>query len=70
MVTTPIPASLDANASHAFASTLQNFQTACGKPGKFYSLPALAEQFPKIKRLPQIAPHFLNGLCIRVCCAM
>ena len=53
MGTTPIPASLDANASHAFASTLQNFQTACGKPGKFYSLPALAEQFPKIKRLPQ-----------------
>ena len=53
MVTTPIPASLDANALHAFASTLQNFQTAYGKPGKFYSLPALAEQFPKIKRLPQ-----------------
>ncbi len=53
MVTTPIPAGLDANASHVFASTLQNFQTASGKTGKFYSLPALAEQFPKIKRLPQ-----------------
>ncbi len=53
MLTTPIPASLNANALHAFASTLQNFQTASGKTGKFYSLPALAEQFPKIKRLPQ-----------------
>ena len=38
--------------SLAFASTFQSFQTASGKTGKFFSLPALAEQFPHIKRLP------------------
>ncbi|MES3000722.1 MAG: aconitase family protein, partial [Pseudomonadota bacterium] len=37
---------------HAFADTLKSFKTASGKSGKFYSLPALARQFPKIKRLP------------------
>ena len=37
---------------HAFASTLKNFKTASGKAGKFYSLPALAKQFPNISRLP------------------
>ena len=35
-----------------FASTLKNFKTASGKAGKFYSLPALAKQFPNISRLP------------------
>ena len=39
-------------AAHAFASTLQTFQTAAGKTGKFYSLPALTAQFPTVKRLP------------------
>ena len=39
-------------AAHAFASTLQTFTTASGKAGQFYSLPALARQFPEIKRLP------------------
>ncbi len=38
--------------THAFASTLKTFKTASGKTGKFYSLPALAKQFPKISRLP------------------
>ena len=37
---------------HAFASTLKSFKTASGKAGKFYSLPALAKQFPAINRLP------------------
>ncbi|WP_279587670.1 aconitate hydratase [Rhodoferax ferrireducens] len=37
---------------HAFAATLKTFKTASGKAGKFYSLPALARQFPNIKRLP------------------
>ena len=37
---------------HAFASTLKNFKTASGKAGKFYSLPALAKQFPNVNRLP------------------
>ncbi|MBG9387828.1 aconitate hydratase [Caenimonas aquaedulcis] len=37
---------------HAFADTLKSFRTASGKSGKFYSLPALAKQFPKINRLP------------------
>jgi len=37
---------------HAFASTLKEFRTASGKVGRFYSLPALARQFPAIRRLP------------------
>nr|WP_156949840.1 aconitate hydratase [Simplicispira psychrophila] len=37
---------------HAFASTRQSFTTASGTQGQFYSLPALAEQFPQVKRLP------------------
>ncbi|MFN3437055.1 MAG: aconitate hydratase [Acidovorax sp.] len=37
---------------HAFANTLKNFKTASGKEGQFYSLPALAKQFPQINRLP------------------
>ncbi|WP_426147461.1 aconitate hydratase [Polaromonas sp. DSR2-3-2] len=40
------------SAPHAFAPTLQTFRTASGKSGRFYSLPALAEQFPIVKRLP------------------
>ena len=39
-------------AKHAFASTLKSFKTASGKTGKFYSLPALAKEFPRISRLP------------------
>jgi aconitate hydratase len=38
--------------SHAFASTLKNFKTASGKTGRYYSLPALAKEFPKVSRLP------------------
>src|SRR6058998_763991 len=37
---------------HAFANTLQTFTTASGKQGQFYSLPALAKQFPNVARLP------------------
>ena len=37
---------------HAFASTLKSFKTSSGKTGQFYSLPALARQFPHIRRLP------------------
>ena len=39
-------------ASHAFASTLKQFQTASGTTGQFYSLPVLAQQFPQVSRLP------------------
>ncbi len=39
-------------AQHAFASTLKSFKTASGTSGRFYSLPALAKQFPGIARLP------------------
>ena len=39
-------------ARHAFASTLKRFKTASGKTGQFYSLPALARQFPQVSRLP------------------
>ena len=38
--------------AHAFSSTLKSFKTASGKTGKFYSLPELAKQFPKVARLP------------------
>ena len=38
--------------THAFADTLQSFKIGPGKTGRFYSLPQLARQFPKIARLP------------------
>jgi aconitate hydratase len=38
--------------THAFAETLQTFKAGVGRTGKFYSLPKLAEQFPKVRRLP------------------
>jgi aconitate hydratase len=38
--------------THAFAATLKTFKIAPGKTGRFYSLPELAKQFPKISRLP------------------
>ncbi|MCW5653209.1 aconitate hydratase [Hydrogenophaga sp.] len=38
--------------SHPFAATLKTFKTASGKSGRFYSLPALARQYPSVKRLP------------------
>ncbi|CAM4356890.1 aconitate hydratase AcnA [Comamonas aquatilis] len=37
---------------HAYSKTLKSFETESGKKGQFYSLPALAKQFPEIKRLP------------------
>ena len=37
---------------HAYSQTLKSFETESGKKGQFYSLPALAKQFPEIKRLP------------------
>ncbi|NPC56257.1 aconitate hydratase [Caenimonas soli] len=37
---------------HAFANTQKSFKTASGKTGKFFSLPVLAQQFPKVERLP------------------
>jgi len=49
MATSP---TLARSGPHAFASTLQTFQTVSGKSGKFYSLPALAQQFPTVSRLP------------------
>ncbi|CAN7742732.1 aconitate hydratase [Pseudorhodoferax sp. LjRoot39] len=38
--------------AHAFARTRKKFTTASGKTGQFYSLPALAKEFPQIQRLP------------------
>ena len=52
MPTKPAPALAKAETEHAFPATLKNFKTASGKAGKFYSLPALAKQFPNISRLP------------------
>jgi aconitate hydratase len=37
---------------HPFSSTVKTFRTASGKSGRFYSLPALAQQFPNVSRLP------------------
>ena len=38
--------------AHAFAKTRKTFKTASGKEGRYYSLPALARQFPNVSRLP------------------
>ena len=37
---------------HAFAQTRKPFTTAVGKVGQCYSLPALAGQYPNVRRLP------------------
>ena len=37
---------------HPYAKTLKTFTTASGKTGQFYSLPALARQYPQVSRLP------------------
>jgi aconitate hydratase len=37
---------------HNLHNTLQEFKTASGKTGKFYSLPELAKTMPNVKRLP------------------
>ncbi|HWI81267.1 aconitate hydratase [Ramlibacter sp.] len=37
---------------HAFANTLKTFKTRSGRTGKFFALPELAKQYPKIGRLP------------------
>ncbi len=37
---------------HAFAQTLKTFKTKSGRTGRFFALPELARQFPKISRLP------------------
>jgi aconitate hydratase len=39
-------------AVHPFAKTLKSLETASGRSGQFFSLPALARQFPSVKRLP------------------
>jgi aconitate hydratase len=44
--------SLSAVYAHPFASTVKTFRSASGKSGRFYSLPALAKQYPGVKRLP------------------
>jgi aconitate hydratase len=38
--------------AHNAFNTLKTFQPAAGKSGQYYSLPALAETFPNVKRLP------------------
>ena len=38
--------------AHAFAGTRKTFTIAPGRSGEFYSLPALARQFPNVARLP------------------
>ena len=48
----PSPTASPAKFSHPFASTVKTFRTASGKSGRFYSLPALAREFPGVSRLP------------------
>ena len=38
--------------AHNAFNTLKTFQPAAGKSGQYYSLPALAEAFPNVARLP------------------
>ncbi|MEJ6024020.1 aconitate hydratase [Ramlibacter sp. PS4R-6] len=37
---------------HAFENTLKTFKAGGGRTGRYYSLPELAKQYPKIGRLP------------------
>src|SRR5512140_2486009 len=37
---------------HNSFNTLKTFQPAAGKSGQYYSIPALAQTFPNVKRLP------------------
>src|SRR5688500_9527250 len=37
---------------HNAFNTLKTFQPSAGKSGQYYSLPALAQTFPNVKRLP------------------
>ena len=47
-----MPKTVKTTPASRFASTLKTFKTRSGTSGKFYSLPALAKQFPNINRLP------------------
>src|SRR3954463_577534 len=38
--------------AHAFEHTLKSFKAGGGKAGRYFSLPELARQYPKINRLP------------------
>ncbi len=52
-VPTSAPSRASAHAGpQAFAATRQSFKTRSGKKGEFYSLPALAKEFPNVSRLP------------------
>ncbi|HEV6965787.1 aconitate hydratase AcnA [Roseateles sp.] len=39
-------------ATHAFAATRAEFNTASGKTGRYFSLPRLAETYPNVTRMP------------------
>ncbi len=39
-------------AMHSFAHTLETFETGSGMSARFYSLPALSQQYPQVSRLP------------------
>ena len=49
--------------AHDSPSTLKTFKTASGKTGRFYSLPALAKQFPNVSRLPVSHAHRARDRC-------
>src|SRR3954468_15595805 len=48
----PRATTVEVEMAHAFVDMLKTFKTASGKSGKYFSLPVLARQYPKIKRLP------------------
>jgi aconitate hydratase len=51
-MTTPTLANAPVALGHAFKHTLKPFKTASGATGKLFSLPALAQQYPNVSRLP------------------
>jgi aconitate hydratase len=51
-MTTPTLATAPVASGHAFKHTLKPFKTASGATGKLFSLPALAQQYPNVLRLP------------------
>lgn len=53
-------------AEHAFAHLLQTFVGPSGQQGKLFSLPALAQQYPLIARLPQSIRVVLESI-VRNC---
>src|SRR6185369_17706337 len=51
---------------HNSFNTLKSFTPAPGKTGQYYSLPALAQTFPNVKRLPVSIRVVLESVLLNV----